>query len=93
MFKNTSFWSKIGPKLPNKIHRLNRWPADNNRPINRPLFDRLIGRLIGIGRTLINIFTSNKVRFFRFQLELVTLVYETQNVANSVLAFLILMLK
>ena len=34
--------------------RLYRWIADNNRPINRPFFHRLIGRLIGIGRTLIS---------------------------------------
>ena len=32
--------------------RLYRWTADNNRPINRSVFYRLIGRLIGIGRTL-----------------------------------------
>ena len=39
--------------LPRLAHRLYRWPTDNNRPINRPNFDRLIGRLIGIGRTLL----------------------------------------
>ena len=32
--------------------QLYRWVADYNQPINRPFFDRLIGRLIGIGRTL-----------------------------------------
>ena len=32
--------------------RLYRWIADSNRPINRPFFHRLFGRLIGIGRTL-----------------------------------------
>ena len=35
-----------------KSDRLYRWIADNNRPINRSGFCRLIGRLIGIGRTL-----------------------------------------
>ena len=35
-----------------KSDRLYRWIADNNRPINRPSFYRLIGRLIGIGRSL-----------------------------------------
>ena len=39
--------------LPQKVRRLYRWRTDNNRPINRPNFDRLIGRLIGIGRTLV----------------------------------------
>ena len=33
--------------------RLYRWVADYNRPINRSFFRRLIGRLIGIGRTLL----------------------------------------
>ena len=32
--------------------RLYRRVADNYRPINRSFFRRLIGRLIGIGRTL-----------------------------------------
>ena len=35
--------------------RLYRWTADNNRPINRSVFCRLIGRLIGIGRTLVKL--------------------------------------
>ena len=37
---------------PIKSDRLYRWIADKNRPINRSVFCRLIGRLIGIGRTL-----------------------------------------
>ena len=36
-----------------KSDRLYRWIADNNRPINRSGFCRLIGQLIGIGRTLV----------------------------------------
>ena len=34
-------------------HRLDRWVTDYNRPINRSFFRRLIGRLIGIGRSLV----------------------------------------
>ena len=57
--KSTKVVQKIGQKLrkfiqilSNLAHRLNRWIADYDGPINRPSFDRLIGRLIGIGRTL-----------------------------------------
>ena len=57
--KSTKVVQKIGQKLrkfiqilSNLAHRLNRWITNYNRPINRPSFDRLIGRLIGIGRTL-----------------------------------------
>ena len=50
---------------PLKTDRLYRWVADHNRPINRPFFLPIIGRLIGIGRTLreINVFITN-LRFF-----------------------------
>ena len=38
---------------PQKTDRLYRWDADYDRPINRPFFSPIIGRLIGIGRTLL----------------------------------------
>ena len=54
--KNEQFSQKIhifGHFDPITSDRLYRWIADNNRPINRSGFCRLIGRLIGIGRTLL----------------------------------------
>ena len=50
---------------PQKTDRLYRWDADYDRPINRPFFSPIIGRLIGIGRTLLvnDIFTPKKLGF------------------------------
>ena len=51
---------------PQIADRLNRWSTDNNRPINRPIFDRLIGRLIGIGRTLLNTHLTQNIDIVLF---------------------------
>ena len=61
--KKFTFLVKLYPKFkkkwpifrdfyPTLADRLYRWIADYNRPIDRWVFCRLIGRLIGIGRTL-----------------------------------------
>ena len=50
--QNSQKISIFGHFNPIKSDRLYRWIADKNRPINRSVFCRLIGRLIGIGRTL-----------------------------------------
>ena len=48
----TQNWVISSKKLRNLGDRFYRWVADYNRPINRPIFPPIIGRLIGIGRTL-----------------------------------------
>ena len=59
--------SKISWKRATFGDRLYRWVTDNNRPINRPFFHRLIGRLIGIGRSLLKFYLDNLCLLWKFE--------------------------